>query len=105
MTVGSIVKNAGGVVVGRIEDRVFLKHVYGSKHMVRIPMGWAIDADIFDRVIAPNCYSIHIIDRETGTKYIAGVDTFTRNRQPLDRGHGKQYFLNLIHWESHKGVK
>ncbi len=102
MTQGSIVRDRQGLIVGQVENRIFIKRVYGSKHMLRQPMAWSIDADIFDRVIVPNCYSIHIVDRETGTTYITDVKSFTKNKQTLDRGHGKQYFLELIHWQAQK---
>jgi len=102
MTFGSIVRNQRGSVVGIVTNRIFVKEVIGSKHMLRQPMAWAIDADIFDRVIVPNCYSIHIIDKETGTKYVAGVKTFCEHRQIINRGYGKQYLLELIYWQPQK---
>ncbi len=100
MTIENLVHNKSGRLVGRIDSHIFIKEVYGSKHMLHKPMAWAIDADIFDRVINHNCYSIHIIDRETGTRYITGVATFREHKQVLDRGHGKQYFLELVHWQA-----
>lgn len=100
MNTASIVRNTKGSVVGRIENRTFIKDVYGSKHMLREPIAWSIDANIFDKVIAPNCFSIHIIDRETGAKYVVGVKTFHENKQVLDRGYGKQYYLELIYWQT-----
>lgn len=102
MTTGSIVHNQQGKIVGRVENRIFIKEVFGTKHMLRQPMAWALDADIFDRVIVPNCLSIHIIDKETGTRYVAGVKTFLEHRQVLSRGFGKQYFLELVHWQVQK---
>jgi len=99
MITASIVRNRQGSIVGRLENHIFIKEVHGNKHMLRQPIAWAIDADIFDRVIVPNCWSIHILDRDTGTRYVAGVKTFQENKQTLDRGHGKQYFLELIHWQ------
>lgn len=100
----SIVKGTHGKTVGFIQDRVFSKEVYGSKHMLRKPMAWAIDADIFDRVISPNCYSIQVIDLETRAKYIVGVNAFKNKCQTLDRKWGKQYYLELVHWQV-RGVK
>ena len=93
-----IVRGKDERMVGRIEGKTFIKEVYGSRHMLHFPAGWAIDADVFNAAIAPNCYSIHIIDRETGKRYIAGVKTFREKCQTLNRGHGKQYYLELVHW-------
>lgn len=102
MTAGSIVRNQRGSIVGRVIDRIFIKDVFGSRHMLRQPMAWAIDADIFDRVIIPNCNSIHIVDRETNTRYAVGVKTFIEKREILNRGHGRQYFLELIYWQTQR---
>ena len=94
-----IVRNKQGKVVGRIENHIFVKEVYGSKHMLRKPAAWAIDTDILDRAVAPNCYSIHIIDKETNKKYICGLQTFREHCQSIDRKFGRQYFLELVYWK------
>lgn len=94
-----LVRNKQGRLVGKIENKVFIKELYGHKHMLRKPIAWAIDCDIFDRVIKPNCYSIHIIDKDTGSKYICGVETFKQNCQRLNRKYGDQYYLELVHWK------
>lgn len=98
MIMQSVVRNKQGSVVGQINNRIFIKQVHGNKHMLRQPMAWAIDADIFDRAIKPNCLSIHIIDRDTGYKYVTGVKTFNEKKKVLDRGHNPQYYLELVHW-------
>lgn len=98
MTTDTLVRNKQGRMVGHISDRVFIKEVYGNKHMLRQPMAWAIDCDIFDKVIAPNCLSIHIIDKDTNTKYICGVNTFRTNCHKINRRFGNQYYLELIYW-------
>lgn len=95
----SIVRNKQGQMVGRIQDRTFIKEVYGHTHMLRQPMSWAIDCDMFDRVISPNCFSIHILDKDTGNKYICGVETFKKNKHKLNRKFGEQYYLELIYWK------
>ena len=99
MQTDSIVRNKQGRVVGSIANKIFTKEVYGNKHMLRKPIAWAIDCDIFDRVIKPLCYSIHIIDKDTGYKYIVGVDTFREKCQRLNRTFGDQYYLELVHWK------
>ena len=94
----SIVKSKDGRIVGKIENKVFIKELYGNKHMLRKPIAWAIDCDIFDRVIKPLCYSIHIIDKDTGHRYIVGVETFKENCHKINRKFGDQYYLELIYW-------
>lgn len=93
-----IVRNKNGRFVGQVKDGIFIKTVYGTRHMLKEPMAWAIDKDIFDSVIAPNCGAIHIIDTENGKRYICGVKTFTANRKLLNRKHGDQYYLELVYW-------
>lgn len=93
-----IVRNTNGRVIGRIEGKVFIKEVYGSKHMLRKPLAWAIDCDIFNRVISPLCFSIHIIDKDTKRRYVCGVTTFRAYCHKLNRRFGDQYYLELVHW-------
>ena len=98
MTTGITVRNKQGRFVGRIEDRVFIKEVYGNKHMLRQPMAWCIDVDIFDRAVAPNCLSIHIVDKDTNTRYICGIKTFREHCHKINRKFGDQYYLELVYW-------
>ena len=98
MTNQSLVRTKSGRQAGRIENRIFIKELYGSKHMLRCPIAWAIDADIFDSVISNLCDFIHVIDRENGKRYAVSVKTFREFKGVLDRGYGKQYYLDLVYW-------
>jgi hypothetical protein len=91
-----------GKVIGIIEGNTFTKSVRGSKHQLKHPPAWAIDADIFERDIKPSCTQIQIIDKETGKKYQVAVSIFDRHKGNINRGHGKQYYLPLPYWESRK---
>jgi hypothetical protein len=94
----------GDKVVGCLEGSKFIKFVIASRHKLRYPPAWAIDADIFDTEIKPNCINIVVIDKETGTKYHASVSTFDKMKGELDRGFGRQYFLTLNNWQvEHNG--
>ena len=99
MVTDSLVHNKQGRLVGKIENKVFIKEVNGHKHMLRKPLAWAIDCDILDRVIIPLCHSIHIIDKDTGYRYIVGVALFKELKQKINRKFGDQYYLELVHWE------
>ena len=88
----------GDKVVGCLEGNKFTKSVMGSKHKLRCPQAWAIDAEAFDSDIRPNATQIVVIDRETGLEYSCSVETFDRLKGELDRGFGRQYFLTLNHW-------
>lgn len=94
----AIVRNKAGSIVGRIDSRVFYKEVHGNRHMLRKPLAWAIDVDVFDRVVVPLCSQIQITDKDTGYRYICGVNTFKDKHQTLNRKFGDQYYLELVHW-------
>lgn len=94
----SLVRNKNGSVVGTMTDRVFRKAVYGHLHMLRKPLAWAIDCDIFDKVIKPNCLSIKVTDRDNGHVYTAGVKTFEEKCHKINRKFGDQYYLEIIYW-------
>ena len=88
-----------GKTIGSLESNRFTKSVIGSKHKLRHPLAWAIDAEAFDSEIQPNATEITVIDKETGLEYHCLVDAFDRLKGELDRGFGRQYFLTLNHWQ------
>ena len=88
----------GSRTVGTLKDNRFIKQVIGSKHKLRYPSAWAIDAEAFDKEVRPNATEIIVIDKETGLKYHCQVKTFDRLKGELNRGFGRQYFLTLNHW-------
>ena len=88
----------GNKIVGCLEDNRFVKSVVGSKHKLRCPPAWAIDAEAFDTEVKPNATEITVIDKETSREYRCSVKTFDRLKGELDRGFGRQYFLPINHW-------
>ena len=88
-----------GKVIGYLKGHVFFKSVMGSKHRLRRPPAWALDAETFDEEIKPNATEFIVIDKETGLEYHCLVGNFDRLKGELDRGFGRQYFLTLGHWE------
>ena len=99
ITEANIVRNKQGRVVGKIEYNTYIKEVYGHKHMLKKPVAWAIDCDIFDRVVRPLCHTIQVIDKDTLRKFTCGVGTFRENCHKLNRKFGDQYYLELIFWK------
>lgn len=89
----------GNKVIGFLNDNRFIKSVIGSKHKLRRPPAFAIDAEAFDRQIKPNAKEFVIIDKEAGLEYHCSIEAFDRLKGELDRGFGRQYFLTLNHWE------
>ncbi|MHA2069188.1 MAG: hypothetical protein ACXABY_32920 [Candidatus Thorarchaeota archaeon] len=90
----------GNKVVGSLEGNRFIKSVNGSKHKLRQPPAWAIDAEAFDSEVRLNATEIVVIDKETDTKYHASVEIFARHSFRLNRGFGDQYALPLQFWQT-----
>jgi len=90
-----------GKVVGRLEGNAFIKPVVGSRHMLRTPRAWAVDAEVYDE-IRPGIERIVVEDTESGTRYHATAETFDRFRGSLNRGFGRQYFLPLTRWSAER---
>ena len=88
-----------GKVIGTLENGKFTKVVIGSKHKLRHPLAWAIDADAFDTVIKSDATEIEVIDKEAGTRYRTPTEIFDQLKGELNRGFGRQYFLTLRHWQ------
>jgi hypothetical protein len=86
-------------IIGCLQNHTFIKRVIGSKHRLRCPPAWAIDAEAFDKEIKPNATEFVVLDKETGLEYHCLVENFDRLKGELDRGFGRQYFLTLNHWE------
>jgi hypothetical protein len=76
---GQLVRLPNGKVAGRVEDGVLVKPVRGSKHMLRRPPAWAIDAEAYDQV-RTEIDKVKVIDTETDTEYHASADVFDRFR-------------------------
>jgi hypothetical protein len=89
----------GNKVIGFLEGNKFIKYVQGSKHRLRCPSAWALQAEVFDSVIKLNAAEIIVIDKETNIEYRCSVEVFDKHKGVLDRGFGKQYFLTLNQWE------
>jgi len=89
----------GNKTIGYFTENKFIKPVIGSKHQLKYPPAWAIDAWAFDNEVKPNVSEIVIQDKESGAEYHASIEAFDRLKGELDRGFGRQYFLTLNHWE------
>lgn len=89
----------GNKTIGYFDGDRFIKPVIGSKHRLKYPPAWAIDAHAFDSEVMLHATEIVIQDKESGLEYHASVETFDRLKGELDRGFGRQYFLTLNHWQ------
>ena len=92
----------GGKIIGTFDKNTFVKSVIGSKHRLRQPPAWAIDARVFDNEVKPNATEILVFDKEAGLKYRTSIEEFDSLKKKLDRGFGKQYFLPIQYWTVEK---
>jgi hypothetical protein len=90
---------AGNNYIGYLQGNQFIKPVDGSKHQLKCPPAWAIDAEVFDREVKPHASEIVILDRKTGNRYLASVHSFDVKKKSLNRGYGRQYYLPLSCWK------
>lgn len=94
-----IVKTVDNKIIGTLDNGVFTKTVYGSKHKLLSPPAWAIDSYVFDHVLKGRCKVIIIVDRDDfNRQYKVPFATFDSNKQETRRGFGKQYFLTMDWW-------
>ena len=101
MTIGTSNAQAvycGSTIIGKIEGGAFTKPVSGSKHMLKRPPAWAIQADTYDSQVKGKVKYIVIWDKDTGRRYKTSAEIFDKHKGVLDRGFGKQYFLTMNHW-------
>jgi len=88
-----------GKTIGYLRDSTFFKPVSGSRHRLRCPPAWAIDAEAFDTQVKPNATEFVVLDRESGLEYHCSIETFDRLKRVLDRGFGRQYYCVLTKFE------
>ena len=85
---------AHGAVVGT----VWYKQVAASKHQLRQPPAWCVDASDLDVAKAAGAELLLVEDTESGRQYLASLDVIRRFGLPIERGHGAQLALALARW-------
>ena len=97
-----LVRRFDGKPVGYIEDGILKKRVQASKHMLRIPRGWAWDKDILEEVLAEGILKTEIFDTEEEVTYFANIQDILEKGQEVNRGYGLQVVLYLYLWKKKK---
>lgn len=103
MPAPSVVYNATGIVVGRIErardGRVWL--VKGpldrASHQLQRPLAWATDCAHLVELRKLGGHGVRLFERD-GTRWEATLEDFERHGIAFDRGFGPQVALALKHW-------
>ena len=91
--------NDAGKVVGYIHVNKFIKHVLGSKHMLRAPRGWSNDRSIIEFLIESNVQVVEIHDKESNKVFRATNKEILDKGRSINRRFGDQIVLPLRHWE------
>ena len=96
----SITILAQGKPVGSVDPAtgIFRKRCRASVHMLRRPVGWALDIQSLDEAEKAAATLVQIEDLESGKVYTASIKTIRDNGIPLDRGFGEQLLLPLSGW-------
>jgi len=97
-----LVRRFDGKPVGYIEDGILKKRVQASKHMLRIPRGWAWDKDILEEAVAEGILKTEIFDTEREVAYSANIQDILEKGQEVNRGYGLQIVLHLYLWKKKK---
>ena len=97
-----LVRRFDGKPVGYVEDGILKKRVQASKHMLRIPRGWAWDKDILEEAVAEGILITEIFDTEEEVTYTAKIVDILEKGQVVNRGYGVQVVLHLFRWKKKK---
>ena len=97
-----LVRRFDGKPVGYVEDGILKKKVQASKHMLRIPRGWAWDKDILEEAVAEGIEVTEIFDTEEEITYTAKIRDILEKGQVVNRGYGVQVVLHLFRWKKRK---
>lgn len=86
--------------IGTISEkqRIFTKKCKPS-HILRFPPAIAIQASVVDELKQMDCKGIKVIVTD-GRMYQVPFESFLKNAHSLDRGFGRQLFLELDKWRS-----
>jgi hypothetical protein len=91
-----------GRPVGYVEDGILKKKVQASKHMLRIPRGWAWDKDILEEALAEGIAITEIFDTEEDVAYFARIKDILELGREINRGFGLQVVLPISYWKKNQ---
>ena len=89
----------GRNITGAIRDGYLVKVVQGSRHMLRSPKGWAIDAHALATARAAGAVGVFVEDQDTGAVYLADWAALDAHGYRFNRGYGDQVALQLKFWQ------
>ena len=94
------IHRSDGKVIGQVSAGVFRKDkLVASKHMMRKPLGWALDVASLAQAESYGADLVQLTDQETGVVYRAPITRFNEKGVQINRGYGRQICLPLEFWE------
>ena len=89
----------GKVLVGWLYNQTFIKEVMRSKHYFRIVKGYAIQKDVYDKLVANGLKEIKIKEIDTGKILISTVSDWSEKGSIWTGKNGKQRTLSEKYME------
>jgi hypothetical protein len=91
---GSVVRD-GSKVVGEVLNGVFVKNIYGSRHMLRSPKAVCFGVESLHNAENLGAKEVAVIDQETGKEYRAPLPFVWEHGFNVNRGFGQQVGVTL----------
>lgn len=88
------------VTVGRVVGEAFVKTITKSNQMLRKPLGYCLDAEVFEWILRQENIKEIKIKQLDKTVLYASIDKWKEKHDPRDLGYGKQVCLYLNYWLS-----
>ncbi|WP_304459402.1 hypothetical protein [Alicyclobacillus sendaiensis] len=88
-----------GKVVGVVDGDVFTTRRKRAVHFMRAYNGYAVQEDVFRRLLNQGIRIIRVVETDTGTILQTSIDTFDEHGIRFDLGHGRQVALSERYWE------
>jgi hypothetical protein len=88
----------GSKVIGTVEGGCFKKRISAGKHFLQKPRAIAFDIATLEDAEDAGAERVEIVDTDSGRVYRASMATIWADGKPLNRGHGRQWFLILDKW-------
>lgn len=92
-------RSADNRIAGALVGGYLRKIVQGSRHMLRSPRGWAIDAHALATARAAGALGLRVEDTETGRVYLADWAALDAHGYSFNRGYGDQVALPIQYWQ------
>lgn len=85
-------------VIGEVIGDKFTKKIKGSKHFLRVPPAISFDLRSLYDAYKAGAKTVAVLDVETGDTYFASMLDVYAEGHVIDRGYGKQIYLDLDKW-------